>query len=354
MVDKMTNSSDDKSGLFSRNIIRDMSDGVLIIGMDGIIVHVNSSAATILEKDTEELVGKKFAACFFEYEENDEFNQCVLNAIYEDAISHKTVTSYFTGKVTKKLYLTTSYTRDDNGNKAGVILILDDITKTIELQERLIKNQVGTIMMMAELVESRDLNTGGHIRRTAEYVRIISQQLLDDKKFPDIINQDFLNNISTAAPLHDIGKISVSDAILNKPGRLTDEEFAIMKSHAPIGRKLLKDAVTATEHSSFLDFAMDMAGAHHEWWNGRGYPDGIKGEEIPLSARIMAIADVFDALVSKRVYKPGMPLEKAYAIIQEETGTHFDPTCTEAFFKAKDKIESAMNRLNDDIPTPSV
>ena len=99
---------------------------------------------------------------------------------------------------------------------------------------------------------------------------------------------------------------------------------------------------------------MDMAGAHHEWWNGRGYPDGIKGEEIPLSARIMAIADVFDALVSKRVYKPGMPLEKAYAIIQEETGTHFDPTCTEAFFKAKDKIESAMNRLNDDIPTPSV
>ena len=152
----------------------------------------------------------------------------------------------------------------------------------------------------------------------------------------------------TAAPLHDVGKISVSDTILNKPGRLTDEEFAIMKSHAAVGRNLLKDAVEATEHSSFLDTAIDMAGAHHEWRNGRGYPDGISGEAIPLSARIMAIADVFDALVSKRVYKPGMPLEKAYSIIREETGTHFDPVCVEAFFKAQDKIENVLKSHAED------
>ena len=342
--------TDSKNDLISRNIIRDMNDGVLVIGMDGIITEINSSALEILERKHEDLVGKKFAACFFEYEENDGFNQCVLNAIYEADKSHKATANYFTGKATKKLYMTVSYTRDDSGKKVGVIILLDDITEKAMLQERLIKNQVGTIMMMAELVESRDFNTGGHIRRTAEYVGIIAQQLFDDHKFPETIDSKFLNDIVTAAPLHDVGKISVSDAILNKPGRLSDEEFTIMKTHAAVGRKLLKDAVKATEHSSFLDTAIDMAGAHHEWWNGKGYPDGLKGEEIPLCARIMAIADVFDALVSKRVYKPGMPLEKAYSIIREESGTHFDPTCTEAFFKAQAKIESVMNSHSDDDP----
>ena len=138
------------------------------------------------------------------------------------------------------------------------------------------------------------------------------------------------------------------DHILNKPGRLTDEEFAIMKGHAATGRKILMDAVDMTEHSTYLEYAIEMAGAHHEWWNGRGYPDGLKGEEIPLCARIMAIADVFDALVSKRVYKPGMPLEKAYSIIREESGTHFDPVCVEAFFKAQDKIEKVLKSHDGD------
>lgn len=345
----MATGMETSNDVISRNIIRDMGNGVLVIDKaNRIISFVNDSAAKILDKPKEEMVGKKFAMCFFEYEENNAFNDCVVSAINESDVSHKVTIPYFTGKETKTLYVTSSYTKDDDGNPVGVVLILDDITEKAKLEERLMKNQVGTIMMMAELVESRDGNTGGHIRRTAEYVKIIAQQLYEDKKFPKEIDSKFLNDIVTAAPLHDVGKISVSDTILNKPGKLTDEEFAIMKSHAAVGRNLLKDAVEATEHSSFLDTAIDMAGAHHEWWNGRGYPDGISGESIPLSARIMAIADVFDALVSKRVYKPGMPLEKAYAIIREETGTHFDPVCVDAFFKAQDKIESAMNLLNDD------
>lgn len=332
--------------LISRNIIRDMSDGVVAIGMDGVITLINDSALGILDKKKDELLGKKFAKCFFEFEENDGFNQCVLNAIYHSGESRKTITSYFTGSVTKKLYLTTSYMQDDDGNKVGIILILDDITKTIELQERLIKNQMGTIMTIAELVESRDGNTGGHIKRTAEYVKIIAQQLYEDRQFPETIDLKFIRDLYTAAPLHDVGKINIPDVILNKPSKLTDEEFEIMKSHAATGRKLLSDAVAATEHSSFLDIAIDMAGAHHERFDGKGYPDHIQGNDIPLCARIMAIADVFDALVSKRVYKPGMPLEKAYAIIREESGTHFDPICTEAFFKAQKKIEEVLNRLN--------
>lgn len=337
-----------KNEAVSKNIIRDMSDGVVCIGIDGIISVVNDSALAILNKSREELVGKKFAACFFEFEENDGFNQCVLNAIYDGGKARKTITKYFTGETTKSLYLTTCYSQDDDGNRIGVILILDDITETIMLQERLIKNQLGTIMMMAELVESRDGNTGGHIRRTAEYVRIITQELLDEHKFPETIDHKFLQNIVTAAPLHDVGKISVPDIVLNKPGKLTDEEFEAMKSHTTVGRKILKDAVKATEHSAFLDLAVDMAGAHHEWWNGKGYPDGIQGESIPLCARIMAIADVFDALVSKRIYKPAMPIEKAYAIIKSETGTHFDPVCVEAFFNAQEKIEKALASLNDE------
>ena len=335
--------------LISRNIIRDMSDGVVIIGLDGVISHINSSAERILEKNASELVGKKFARCFFEYEENDRFNQCVLNTIYEkSACSNKVITDFYTGQKTKKLYLTTSYTQDDEGNRIGIILILDDITQTMQLQDRLFKNQLGTIMMMAELVESRDGNTGGHIKRTAEYVKIITRQLLEDGKYPETITPNFVRDTATAAPLHDVGKISVPDHILNKPGKLTDEEFAIMKGHAATGRKILMDAVDMTEHSTYLDYAIEMAGAHHEWWTGRGYPDGLKGEEIPLCARIMAIADVFDALVSKRVYKPGMPLEKAYSIIREETGTHFDPVCVEAFFKAQEKIEKVLKSHNGD------
>ena len=336
--------------LVSRNIIRDMSDGVVYTGPTGKILVVNDAATRILERSREELVGKNFATCFFGYEENDGFNDCIVNMISQkDIAPRKKVTDFYTGKEFKKLYLTTSYTQDDAGNISGTILILDDITQTMKLQERLFRNQLGTIMMMAELVESRDGSTGGHIRRTAEYVKIIAQQLLDDHKYPEVVTPEFIRDISTAAPLHDVGKINVPDTILNKPGRLTDEEFVIMRSHAETGRKILSDAVDMTEHSAYLDHAIDMAGDHHEWWNGRGYPRGIQGDQIPVSARIMAIADVFDALVSKRIYKPGMPLEKAYAIIREETGTHFDPVCTDAFFKAQSKIESAMNRLNDDV-----
>ena len=137
-----------------------------------------------------------------------------------------------------------------------------------------------------------------------------------------------------AAPLHDIGKIHIPDAILNKPGKLTDEEFTIMKTHTSAGEQLLTHAKAELGESDYLDMAVDMAAYHHEWWRGRGYPYGIGGGDIPLCARIMAVADVFDALTSKRSYKNAMPLEKAYAIIQEESGTHFDPVVVEAFFAA--------------------
>lgn len=202
--------------------------------------------------------------------------------------------------------------------------------------------QSGMIFYMAEIVEDRDLNTGGHIKRTAKYVESIAKELKKDGLYADTLTDTYMRNMVIAAPLHDIGKIHIRDAVLNKPGRLTNEEFAEMKTHTTAGEKLLTDAKKMLGESEYLNMAIQMAAYHHEWWNGKGYPYGVSDEEIPLCARIMAVADVFDALVSKRVYKDSMPLEKAYSIIREESGTHFDPKITDAFFAITDDIEKLL------------
>jgi HD-GYP domain-containing protein (c-di-GMP phosphodiesterase class II) len=197
--------------------------------------------------------------------------------------------------------------------------------------------QSNLILVLADLVESRDKFTGDHVRNTANYARIIMNQMRREGICPDVLTNEFISNVYQSAPLHDIGKIAVSDVILNKPGRLTEEEFVIMKSHTIAGQEILEKAKSAVSESSYLDEAQRLAAYHHEKWDGTGYPYGLAGEEIPLSARIMAVADVFDALVSKRSYKEGFPVEKAFAIIEEGIGTHFDPQVARAFLHAKDK-----------------
>ena len=194
--------------------------------------------------------------------------------------------------------------------------------------------QSGMISFMAEVVENRDDNTGGHIKRTAKYVEGIAKQLKKQGLYSDTLTDRYMEDMVVAAPLHDIGKIHIPDAILNKPGKLTDEEFTVMKTHTTAGEKLLTHAKAELGEFDYLNLAVKMAAYHHEWWSGGGYPYGIGGNNIPLCARIMAVADVFDALTSKRSYKNARPLEKAYAIIQEESGTHFDPVVVEAFFAA--------------------
>ncbi|MCX4324035.1 MAG: HD-GYP domain-containing protein [Lachnospiraceae bacterium] len=213
-----------------------------------------------------------------------------------------------------------------------IIVLIMQGNKRSFYHERISRMQSGMITFMAEVVENRDDNTGGHIRRTADYVERIAKELKRRGAYPDILSDQYMRDMIVAAPLHDIGKIHVPDVVLNKPGRLTEEEFAVMKTHTTAGEKLLKHAREELGESGYLNTAVEMAAYHHEWWNGKGYPYGISGEEIPLSARIMAVADVFDALTSKRCYKEAMPLDKAYAIIREESGTHFDPVITEAFF----------------------
>ena len=214
---------------------------------------------------------------------------------------------------------------------------------------RITRMQDEIIINFAEMVEARDTSTGDHIKKTAFYVEAIAEELQKEGKFSDILTDTYKDKLKRSAPLHDIGKIAVSDLILNKPGKLTDEEFAIMKSHTTQGMKILSKIeanANNTMDDNYLKESIEMAHYHHEKWDGSGYPTGIKGEEIPLSARIMAVADVFDALVAERVYKKPFTYEKAMAIITEGSGKHFDPVVVEAFCHISEKLYNERTKLN--------
>ena len=198
------------------------------------------------------------------------------------------------------------------------------------------------LVTIAELVENRDENTGQHIRKTANYVSLILEEMRRRGVYADKLTDEYINSVVQAAPLHDVGKIHVPDMILNKPGKLTDEEFEVMKTHTTHGGKIIDTIIELMPESNYLAEAKNLGMYHHEKWNGKGYPSGLAGEDIPLSARVMAVADVFDALVSRRSYKEGFPYEKALGIIQQESGKHFDPQVVEAFMAVKDKaLETA-------------
>jgi len=188
-----------------------------------------------------------------------------------------------------------------------------------------------TICSLTSLAETRDPETGGHIQRTQNFVKALADKLIELPAYQKVLDENVIELLYKSAPLHDIGKIGVADQILFKPGKLTSEEFDEMKKHTEYGNAALKKASEMFGSNSFFRYAQEIAYTHHEKWDGSGYPRGLKGEDIPLSGRLMALADVYDALVSKRVYKPPFSHEKAYNIILEGRGTHFDPSLVDAF-----------------------
>ena len=204
------------------------------------------------------------------------------------------------------------------------------------------KMQNGLILVLADMVESRDQCTGDHVRKTAAYTRVILEQLRREGFYTDILTDEYIDDVVNSAPLHDVGKIQISDTLLNKPGKLTDEEFETMKTHTTAGGDVIAHAIALVSDAGYLAEARNLASYHHERWDGKGYPAGLKDEEIPLSARVMAVADVFDALVSRRSYKAPFPFEKAQSIIKEEAGTHFDPNVAGAFLHAEDQIREVF------------
>lgn len=199
------------------------------------------------------------------------------------------------------------------------------------------------IMSMATMVESRDNSTGGHIRRTSEGVRLLIEQMKASGEYE--LSNEFCRNIIKAAPMHDLGKIAVDDAVLRKPGRFTPQEFEKMKCHAAEGARIVHQILLETDDEEFKRIAENVAHYHHERWDGSGYPEGLAGESIPLEARIMAIADVYDALVSKRVYKEAMSFQKADAIITEGMGTQFDKGLEAAYVAARPHLEDYYRSL---------
>ena len=204
--------------------------------------------------------------------------------------------------------------------------------------EKMLALQDNIIIGMANLIESRDGDTGEHIKRTSFYVNLLARAIRDKGLYTDILTDNYIELLTKAAPMHDIGKILVPDHILQKPGRLTPEEYEIIKEHSAAGGKIIREVLGFIEEKDYIEIASDMAAHHHEKWNGSGYTKGLAQEDIPLSARIMAIADVFDALVSKRCYKSPMPVEEAFAEMEKSSGTHFDPQLVKIFLGLKEEI----------------
>jgi putative two-component system response regulator len=206
-----------------------------------------------------------------------------------------------------------------------------------------------TIRALASLAETRDNETGNHIRRTQHYVRALAQRLRDVPPYSDELNDDTIDMLFKSAPLHDIGKVGIPDAILLKPESLTVAEFEIMKTHAALGYSALRVAEEQTSaENSFLRYAREIAYGHHEKWDGTGYPQGLKGNATPLSARLMAVADVYDALISKRVYKSAFPHAQAMEYIIEQRGRHFDPQIVDALVAIENVFKEIAARYRDD------
>lgn len=242
------------------------------------------------------------------------------------------------------------YLRDDTKQQKYTKLVEqynENLARDINKKtEKIYKIQDDILISMASIVENRDNNTGGHIARTSDVVKIFVNHLLK-KNIINELTPKIAKCIIKAAPLHDFGKIAIPDIILNKPGKFTDEEYEEMKKHSEKGAAIVERILKNSEDTTFKKIAVNVAHYHHEKWDGKGYPEGIQGEEIPFEARVMALADVFDALVSKRVYKERLGYDKAFSIIEESCGTHFDPVLCREFLECRPEIEKLYDSYED-------
>ena len=235
----------------------------------------------------------------------------------------------------------------------------DYLTKPFEPLELFFRIRVGErllglqgrdvlIFSLAKLAESRDPDTGAHLERIREYCRVLTQAVREVPEFSAIIDADYVESIYLTSPLHDIGKVGIPDYVLQKPGKLTPEEFDLMKQHTLIGGRTLDAAAKKHPSHPYLLMARDIAFSHHEKFDGTGYPHGLVGDEIPLSGRIVAIADVYDALTSKRVYKPAFSHDRAVELILKDTGSRFDPRIIEVFQKCTNEFARIRAELTED------
>ena len=236
----------------------------------------------------------------------------------------------------------------ENGYKRQIEIYNLKLEQRIAEQvKKITSSQMATIFALSKLAESRDPETGEHLERVREYCRTLANAIARTPKHSSRIERHYIDDLYAASPLHDIGKVGIPDRILRKPGKLTDGEFDIMKTHASIGAQTLRNVHGEFPGNDFIQVGIEIAESHHEKWNGSGYPHGIAREEIPLSGRIVALADVYDALTSKRCYKEPFSHEKSKAIIKENCGEHFDPDIVTAFLKEEDSFIGIRQKYRD-------
>ncbi len=321
-----------------RNILESIEEGYAEIDLKGNITFFNDSVSSILGYSREELMGMN-------------------NREYSTPESAKKVYQvfnrvYFTGKTAnvseyevikkdgsiKYLEFSVSLMRDQERRPTGFRGVARDVTERLEaekerreLENKLHNARAATILGLAKLAEYRDKGTGAHLERIREYAKMIAIEMAGLSDYKDYITEKYIEDIYQSSILHDIGKVGIQDSVLLKPGKLNSEEFDIIKRHTILGGDALAEIESQTEGRSFLILGKEIAYYHHEKWDGTGYPDGRKGEDIPLSARMVAIADVYDALTTKRFYKEAFTHEKSREIIIDLKGSHFDPDVVDAF-----------------------
>jgi len=240
-------------------------------------------------------------------------------------------------------YLQTELERHNNELET---LVHKKMKEVLSAKEEISQAQLAIIMAMSKIAESRDDDTGKHIERVQAFCQIISEKISTKPDYQEIVDAEYIRNLAQASPLHDIGKVGIPDSVLCKPGKLTDEESDIMRTHTVLGSETLEAVQSEYPNNAFINMGIDVARSHHEKWNGKGYPDGLAGDDIPLCARIMAIADVYDALRSERCYKEGFPHEKSRDIIIGGAGTHFDPDLCEIFKKVELDFKATHKLMN--------
>ena len=331
-----------------RNILESIEEGYFEVDVKGNFSFFNDSVSRILGYSRDELMGMNYR----EYSRNEASKKMyrTLNKVYTTG-NATNITDY---EVIKKdgsikyLEFSVSPMKDQKRQPIGFRGVARDVTENLkaekerrELENKLHNVRAATILGLAKLAEYRDKGTGEHLERIREYAKMIAREMSGLSAYKDYITEKYIDDIFQSSILHDIGKVGIKDSVLLKPGKLDTEEFNIIKRHTVLGGDAIAEIESQIEGRSFLILGKEIAYYHHEKWDGTGYPDGLKGEEIPLSARMVAIADVYDALTTKRFYKDAFTHEKSRDIIIDLKGSHFDPDVVDAFL-ANEKI---FNRI---------
>lgn len=336
-----------------RNILESIEEGYYEIGMDRRLSFANDAMSRMLGYRHPEIIGRPIT----EFVTPDYLEQAdrLFSRVADDEQAVTTFECEFQNsrKAKRIIEMSASLIRDAKYRSTGFRGILRDVTERRMMERQLIQSlknvqeaRTGVILGLAKLAEYRDEDTGRHLERIREFTRILALELANHPNYRDYIDERYVEDIYVSSILHDIGKVGVSDRILLKPGRLTDEEFEEIKKHPLIGGNALSAVDAHMKDTSFLTLGKEIAFHHHEKWNGQGYPFGLAGDRIPLSARIVALADVYDALTSKRAYKEAYPHRKALEIIRDLRGEHFDPDIVDAFLIHQHTFEKIRAELH--------